>query len=119
MVFFSSNGTGRVLNWEKLGNWMMAAVNPQPLQARPFEENVAGSFQMEDDEGEYEDGGDDAMEEEEEDVLASSVSVAERGRSTVTASRTSELTLSFEGEVYVFPAVTPEKVSLFHSKSLL
>ena len=99
---------------------MMAAVNPQPLQARPFEENVAGSFQMEDDEGEYEDGGDDAMEEEEdEEVHASSVSAAERGRSTVTASRTSELTLSFEGEVYVFPAVTPEKVSLFHSKSLL
>lgn len=25
-------------------------------------------------------------------------------------SRTSELTISFEGEVYVFPAVTPEKV---------
>lgn len=88
----------------------MAAVNPQPLQARPFEESVAGSFQMEDDEGEYEDGGDDAMEEEDEEVHASSVSVAERGRSTVTASRTSELTLSFEGEVYVFPAVTPEKV---------
>lgn len=83
---------------------------------------MAGSFQMEDDEVEYEDGGDDAMEEEEEEdeeVHASSVSVAERGRSTVTASRTSELTLSFEGEVYVFPAVTPEKVSLFHSKSLL
>lgn len=97
---------------------MMAAVNPQPLQALPFEENVAGTFQMEDDDGEYEDGGDDAMEEDEE-VHASSVSVAERGRSTVTASRTSELTLSFEGEVYVFPAVTPEKVSLFHSKSLL
>lgn len=25
-------------------------------------------------------------------------------------SRTSELTISFEGEVYVFPAVTPQKV---------
>lgn len=28
-------------------------------------------------------------------------------------SRTSELTISFEGEVYVFPAVTPEKVPFF------
>nr|WRU92858.1 TIFY protein 3 [Isodon rubescens] len=28
----------------------------------------------------------------------------------LSASRTSELTISFEGEVYVFPAVTPEKV---------
>lgn len=27
------------------------------------------------------------------------------------APRTSELTISFEGEVYVFPAVTPDKVS--------
>jgi hypothetical protein len=35
------------------------------------------------------------------------------GGGVVIASRTSELTLSFEGEVYVFPAVTPEKVSHF------
>lgn len=34
------------------------------------------------------------------------------GASSV-ASRTSELTISFEGEVYVFPAVTPEKVHFF------
>lgn len=31
----------------------------------------------------------------------------------VVQSRTSELTIAFEGEVYVFPAVTPEKVQFF------
>lgn len=30
---------------------------------------------------------------------------------TVAPTRTSELTIAFEGEVYVFPAVTPQKVS--------
>lgn len=96
----------------------MAAVNPQPLQARPFEEHGRGPIPIEDDEAEYEDGGDDGMEDMEE-VHVNSVSVAERGGvggggggGVVMASRTSELTLSFEGEVYVFPAVTPEKVSL-------
>ncbi|KAI5355762.1 hypothetical protein L3X38_008657 [Prunus dulcis] len=95
----------------------MAAVNPQPLQARPFEEHGRGPIPIEDDEAEYEDGGDDGMEDMEE-VHVNSVSVAERGGGggggggggVVMASRTSELTLSFEGEVYVFPAVTPEKV---------
>lgn len=33
------------------------------------------------------------------------------GAVEVMAQRTSELTLAFEGEVYVFPAVTPEKVA--------
>ncbi|XP_015070009.1 GATA transcription factor 19-like isoform X2 [Solanum pennellii] len=32
------------------------------------------------------------------------------GRVMAVSSRTSELTISFEGQVYVFPAVTPEKV---------
>lgn len=36
----------------------------------------------------------------------------------LSASRTSELTISFEGEVYVFPAVTPEKVPLCHPYKL-
>lgn len=98
--------------------YLMAAVNPQPLQARPFEEHGRGPIPIEDDEAEYEDGGDDGMEDMEE-VHVNSVSVAERGGGgggggVVMASRTSELTLSFEGEVYVFPAVTPEKVSLSH-----
>lgn len=115
----------------------MAAANPQPLQARPYGDHVAvrGPIPLEeDDEGEYEDGGgsgggggDDAMDDL-EDSHVNSVSVAEYGvgvgvgvgsgggggggvgGGVVMASRTSELTLSFEGEVYVFPAVTPEKV---------
>ncbi|XP_028802181.1 GATA transcription factor 24 isoform X2 [Neltuma alba] len=88
----------------------MAAVNPQPLQARPFEKRVRDSVPMEDDDGDYEDGGasGDAMDDLEEGNI-SSVTVPNDG-GVVTTSRTSELTLSFEGEVYVFPAVTPEKV---------
>jgi hypothetical protein len=99
----------------------MAAANPQPLQARPFEDHARGPVQIEDEEGEYDDGGDDAMDDVEE-AHVNSVSVAEHGGvrvggggggggGVVMASRTSELTLSFEGEVYVFPAVTPEKVT--------
>ncbi|XVE95168.1 hypothetical protein REPUB_Repub02eG0073000 [Reevesia pubescens] len=96
----------------------MAAAYPQPLQARPFEEHARGMIQIEEDDGDYED---DAM----DDANVNSVNVAEHriglvggvnggdggvGGGVVMASRTSELTLSFEGEVYVFPAVTPEKV---------
>ncbi|XWS25393.1 hypothetical protein CRYUN_Cryun27aG0064800 [Craigia yunnanensis] len=95
----------------------MAAANPQPLQARPFEEHARGMIQIEDDDEDYED---DAMDDV-EDANVNSVNVAEHGIGVVggvngggggvlMASRTSELTLSFEGEVYVFPAVTPEKV---------
>ncbi|GKV33554.1 hypothetical protein SLEP1_g42050 [Rubroshorea leprosula] len=93
----------------------MAAANPQPLQARPFEEHGRGPLQIEDDDAEYED---DAMDDV-EDGNMNSVNVAEpglggtgggAGGGVVISSRTSELTLSFEGEVYVFPAVTPEKV---------
>ncbi|XWS23997.1 hypothetical protein CRYUN_Cryun28dG0063300 [Craigia yunnanensis] len=99
----------------------MAAANPQPLQARPFEEHARGTIQIENDDGDYED---DAMDDV-EDANVNSVNVAEHGigvvggvnggggaagEGVVMASRTSELTLSFEGEVYVFPAVTPEKV---------
>lgn len=95
----------------------MAAVNPQPLQARSIEEHGRAPIQVEDDDGDYEDGGDDGMEDMEE-VHVNSVSVEKRGGGggggggggVVMAYRTSELTLSFEGEVYVFPAVTPEKV---------
>ena len=103
----------------------MAAANPQPLQVRPFEDHMQGPIPIDDDDdggGDYEDdvagndGEDDAMDDMEENhVNMNSVNVAEHG-ALVMASRTSELTLSFEGEVYVFPAVTPEKVCvcLFH-----
>lgn len=95
----------------------MAAANPQPLQARPFQEHVQVPSMMADDDGEYEDGGGgggggDVMDDVEEAHMTS-VSVANHG-GLVMASRASELTLSFEGEVYVFPEVTPEKVSYSH-----
>ncbi|XP_022773039.1 GATA transcription factor 24-like isoform X5 [Durio zibethinus] len=92
----------------------MATANPQP---RPFEEHERGTIQIEDDDGDYED---DAMDDE-EDANVNSVNVVEHGigvvgggggagEGVVMASRTSELSLSFEGEVFVFPAITPEKV---------
>ncbi|XP_052189371.1 GATA transcription factor 24-like isoform X2 [Diospyros lotus] len=98
----------------------MAAANPEPLQARPYDDHVpvlAMQIEEEDDDdgGEYEDGGDDAMYEAEDGhaSLVNNASGQHRyhgGGGVVAASRTSELTLAFEGEVYVFPAVTPEKV---------
>jgi hypothetical protein len=107
----------------------MAAANPQPLQARPYKDHrTRAPIQIEDDDdGEYEDG--DGMDDMEEEAAVaqvnSGVSVAEHnhgaggGGGVVIASRTSELTLSFEGEVYVFPAVTPEKVSHFFLFSII
>ncbi|KAA8538195.1 hypothetical protein F0562_027803 [Nyssa sinensis] len=88
---------------------MMAAANPQPLQARPYEDHVQiPPIQIDDEEDEeYEDGGDDIMDDV-EDGHVTSINAPDHGG--VVASRTSELTLAFEGEVYVFPAVTPEKV---------
>ncbi|MED6216744.1 GATA transcription factor 24 [Stylosanthes scabra] len=94
----------------------MAAMNPQPLQARPFEGEDAVLLD-EDDVVEYEDGGgggdgcDDAVQELEEENK-NSVGVGARLNHAAVGMpwRSSELTLSFEGEVYVFPAVTPHKV---------
>ncbi|KAL7208126.1 hypothetical protein ACSBR1_029977 [Camellia fascicularis] len=95
----------------------MEAVNPQPLQALPYEDHLV--FPTEDDGDDYDDGGDgdDGMDEA-EDEHVTSVNASDHhhhhhyggGGGVVVASRTSELTLAFEGEVYVFPAVTPEKV---------
>ncbi|KAF7803778.1 GATA transcription factor 19-like [Senna tora] len=82
----------------------MDTVNPQPLQERPYEggegqqlvrapvevNGVEGGLH-----GQYANGGRDEV----------------NGANGCTMqSRTSELTIAFEGEVYVFPAVTPEKV---------
>ncbi|XP_057973451.1 GATA transcription factor 19 isoform X2 [Malania oleifera] len=89
----------------------MATVNPQPLQARPFEDRVRAPIPIvDDDDGEYDadGGGDDAMDDA-DDALIHSMNASDHA-AVVVASRTSELTLAFEGEVYVFPAVTPEKV---------
>lgn len=98
---------------------MAAARNPQPLQVRhPYEDRIQPppALHVDDDEdGEYEeaDGGDDM---DEADVHATSVNQSDNRRNYgssgggVAAARTSELTLAFEGEVFVFPTVTPEKV---------
>lgn len=87
-------------------------VNAQPLQARPFEEPEDQLVQVPIEveggsEDEYVNGGapHEAMNVVEE--------VEARVNSgSVLKSRTSELTVAFEGEVYVFPAVTPEKVGV-------
>ncbi|XP_010520835.1 PREDICTED: GATA transcription factor 24-like isoform X1 [Tarenaya hassleriana] len=65
-------------------------------------------IQIVEDEGEYDGGGSDDLMDDVEEMKVNSVS--DVGVSMGSSSRTSELTLSFEGEVYVFPAVTPEKV---------
>ncbi|KAK9270356.1 hypothetical protein L1049_025935 [Liquidambar formosana] len=90
-------------------------ANPLPLQARPYDQHMHIPIQIDDeDDGEYEDGvdggggGDDAMDDADGAQMNSVNPMNHAG--VVVASRTSELTLSFEGEVYVFPAVTPEKV---------
>ncbi|XP_011006213.1 PREDICTED: GATA transcription factor 24-like isoform X4 [Populus euphratica] len=94
-------------------------TTPQSLQSRPYDDHrTRASIQIDDEDGEYEDA--DGMYGMKEVATVaqvnSGVSVAEHhrevrdGGGVVTTSRTSELTLSFEGEVYVFPAVTPEKV---------
>ncbi|RVW21851.1 hypothetical protein CK203_109661 [Vitis vinifera] len=93
----------------------METVNPRPLQALPFEEHDddsmqvpieingnEGGFEVEDVTG----GGGEAVSGGEGGRM-SSVNADEK--SSVVAQRTSELTISFEGEVYVFHAVTPDK----------
>lgn len=98
----------------------MKAANIQPLQAFPYEEDhhhprfpienddddVGGNYDEDDDGGGFYDDGHVAP------VNASDGRRRRRrgGVAAAAASRASELTLSFEGEVYVFPAVTPEKV---------
>uniref|UniRef100_M1AJN5 GATA transcription factor n=1 Tax=Solanum tuberosum TaxID=4113 RepID=M1AJN5_SOLTU len=105
------------------------AENPRPLQARPYEDHAPlPSIRMveeeeeeeDDDDGAYEDDGGEETMDEAEDVSmkvlnhhqygGQSQQLYGGGGGVVEVSRTSELTLAFEGEVYVFPAVTPDKV---------
>lgn len=105
----------------------MKAANPRPLQAaRPYEDHHAPLQSMrmaeeeeeenddEDGGGAYEDddGGEDTMDEAEDVRMKVFGQYGGGGGSgaIVEVSRSSELTLAFEGEVYVFPAVTPDKV---------
>ncbi|KAK7410484.1 hypothetical protein VNO78_01293 [Psophocarpus tetragonolobus] len=89
----------------------MSTVNSQ--QSLQFED-PAMPLDDDDDDDDDEDGGDDAMDELEEtnvnSVNAANAASASHEAGVAMPSRTSELTLSFEGEVYVFPAVTPQKV---------
>ncbi|XP_057802873.1 GATA transcription factor 19-like isoform X2 [Salvia miltiorrhiza] len=57
-------------------------------------------------------GGDDTMisAEEMSTPIAATPVNSQSSQQRLSASRCSELTISFEGEVYVFPAVTPEQV---------
>lgn len=50
-----------------------------------------------------------------DDLMDDDVCVTEQIGVEGVSTRTSELTLSFEGEVYVFPAVTPHRVPFFTS----
>lgn len=99
----------------------MASVNGRKRrQPRPYEDDyvnvpirvdgdgATGGFDADDSSG-----GEERMPNAEKMEVVSSMPIAtiiNSSGGTSMASRTSELTISFEGEVYVFPAVTPEKV---------
>ncbi|XP_062082643.1 GATA transcription factor 18-like isoform X2 [Humulus lupulus] len=101
----------------------MDTVNPQPLQARPFVAEEGGQIVQFTVPGESNEvgfdvavgggGGGGRI-----DSMNGGVGIGDAPRDFAMAayrnsampSRTSELTIAFEGEVYVFPAVTPEKV---------
>ncbi|KAL7206087.1 hypothetical protein ACSBR2_018908 [Camellia fascicularis] len=92
----------------------MEAVNPIPLQASPHEEledhMQVSSIRVD------EDGGGGGFEADDVsggcavEVQVNSVILPVNNNPVALPSPTSELSISFEGEVYVFPAVTPEKV---------
>ncbi|XP_021903629.1 GATA transcription factor 19-like isoform X2 [Carica papaya] len=87
----------------------MEMVNPQPLQARSFGGKGYGLAQipMQIDKDELDGRQIDTM----NGVEETGVSSVNYGDGAVArTNRTSELTVAFEGEVYVFPAVTPQKV---------
>ncbi|KAL3514281.1 hypothetical protein ACH5RR_026998 [Cinchona calisaya] len=99
----------------------MAAI-PKAMKARPYDgddDHVDDDDEDQEEEDADDDQGVDVMNDVNE-VRLNSVSDYNRrhqhhhshraGGAEMTATRTSELTLAFEGEVYVFPAVTPQKV---------
>jgi hypothetical protein len=77
-----------------------------------------------DDDEDYTDDGDDTMDELDEETNGNSVnvegtSIPATATAAAAATRIGELTLSFEGEVYVFPDVTHQKVITVHHFQLL
>ncbi|KAL5562697.1 hypothetical protein UlMin_032444 [Ulmus minor] len=91
----------------------MDMVNPQPLQVRPYRDGedryMQIPMQVEGNSvcGDVAGGGNEWI--NGVDEARSSAGMA-ASRNSALAFRTSELTIAFEGEVYVFPAVTPDKV---------
>lgn len=89
----------------------MDMVKAQPPQARPYQDGE-DAMQM-DGRGGVEGDGINGFH---GGIMDGVMTSLERGNGgLVQPTRTSELTVAFEGEVYVFPAVTPEKVSAFLS----
>lgn len=103
-------------------------MNPRPLQARPYGDfddrnnynnnnhHHHPAVQNDAEEAGLSDSEDEAKEEEETQVR----SLVNHERTNGSrpgypeSTGTGELTLSFEGEVYVFSAVTPQKVTFFY-----
>ncbi|XP_021854461.1 GATA transcription factor 19 isoform X2 [Spinacia oleracea] len=82
------------------------AANPKPLQSRPYEGEEVPIPVDGEDSGESD--GDDSM--DDDGVDEDQTRIESGGVGPSSSRRTNELTLSFEGEVFVFPAITPEKV---------
>uniref|UniRef100_A0A2P2M8S3 E3 ubiquitin-protein ligase UPL1 isoform X1 n=1 Tax=Rhizophora mucronata TaxID=61149 RepID=A0A2P2M8S3_RHIMU len=92
----------------------METVNPQPLKGRSYEEVARRRMALVDGGGGF-DAEEEAVNGAFEEVARTNPRTAHKGNGSNVkmvqqASRTSELTIAFEGEVYVFPAVTPQKV---------
>lgn len=119
------NLNSRVLERKKKKNQILMLRNPKPLQSRPYEDDFPEDSGESDSDDSTDDAGDEdptvRIRRESGGSIGTSMGVGVRDRRResggrlglglgVGPTRTSELTLSFEGEVYVFPAVTPEKV---------
>ena len=94
----------------------MDTVNQQTLQAGPCEDGEGQQQQLVlvpmqvDGMSNLPQCGNGGSHEVEEALVSSGLSGAS---ASAVQSRTSELTIAFEGEVYVFQAVTPEQVPFF------
>ncbi|KAL5857466.1 hypothetical protein ACOSQ3_004924 [Xanthoceras sorbifolium] len=96
----------------------MYAMNPRPLQARPYIDSEDRNLLQAPVQNEVEDGGGFGDSEEVENVVLEEAGLRSvnrtsnggGGRAFAESTRTGELTMAFEGEVYVFPTVTPQKV---------
>lgn len=85
-------------------------ISPQPLQTMPYGAHIPAQLEGDDCVG-VDGGRDEAVNGGVEEEAARRSSAMAASPNSGLPSRTSELTIAFEGEVYVFPAVTPEKVS--------